>query len=348
MTKLKIVEFNPASRDHITNRLIKRYGWNPTVFTDGGKPKVDEKVISNLTYPEVPAILDYLLVDKLLGMLSEGKQAWLKKEMNGRIYGSVNTGGAVTGRCTHSNPNLAQVPKVGKPFGKECRSLFEPTKGMVLVGCDASGLELRCLAHYMARWDKGAYAKVILEGDIHSVNQQAAGLPTRDNAKTFIYGFLYGAGDRKIGSIIKGTEREGKKLRAKFLRNLPALGNLVTEVKKTAKERGWLRGLDGRRLHVRHMHAALNTLLQSAGALVMKMALVIADWLLQAEGLTPGVDYEFVLNIHDEMQAEVVPHKAEMVGEILASAIHAAGQFFNFRCPLAGEFKTGANWAETH
>ena len=161
-------------------------------------------------------------------------------------------------------------------------------------------------------------------------------------------GFLYGAGDEKLGSIVKGTQREGGKLRAKFLRNLPALGKLVNAVKSAAKERGWLRGLDGRQLHVRSQYAALNTLLQSAGALVMKMALVIADWHLQAEGLVPGVDYEFVLNIHDEMQAEVIPEKAEFVGEALASAIHAAGQYFNFRCPLAGEYKTGANWAETH
>lgn len=348
MTKLVKVEFNPASRDHIANRLIKLHGWKPRVLTETGKPKIDEKVISGLKFPEVPAILEYLLLDKLLGMVSEGKQAWLKKVVNGRIHGVVNTGGAVTGRCTHSHPNLAQVPKVGKPYGKECRGLFVPTEGMTMVGCDASGLEARCLAHYMARWDQGTYVNVILDGDIHTVNQKAAGLPTRDDAKPFFYGFLYGAGDKKLGSIVNGTEKEGRMLRAKFLRNLPALANLTTQVKKTAKERKWLRGLDGRRLHVRHQHAALNTLLQSAGALVMKMALVIADWLLQAEGLIPGTDYEFVLNVHDEYQLEVLPDKVEMVGEILASAIHAAGQFFNFRCPLAGEYKIGRNWAETH
>ncbi|MCD7896357.1 MAG: DNA polymerase [Planctomycetaceae bacterium] len=356
--KFKTVEFNPASRDHIANRLIHLHGWKPTEFTDGGKPKVDEKIISKLKYPEVPMILDYLLLDKRLGQLSEGDNAWLKLAREcgrtkqgrriARIHGSVNTGGAVTGRCTHAYPNLAQVPKVGSRFGKECRSLFIPSDGMTLVGCDASGLEARCLAHYMARWDKGEYVKVILEGDIHTVNQLAAGLPTRDSAKPFFYGFLYGAGDEKLGSIVGGSIQEGKKLRAKFLRGLPALRSLIDTVKATARERGYLRGLDGRKLHVWSLHAALNTLLQSAGALVMKLALVIADWLLQAEGLVPGLDYEFVLNIHDEFQAEVVPHLAEKVGECLASAIHAAGQFFNFRCPLAGEYKVGANWAETH
>ena len=346
--KFKTVEFNPASRDHIATCLIARHSWKPREFTDGGKPKVDEKIISKLKYPEVPMILDYLLLDKRLGQLSEGDNAWLKLERNARIHGSVNTGGAVTGRCTHSNPNLAQVPKVGSRFGRECRALFGPTEGMLLVGCDASGLEVRCLSHYMAKWDSGAYVKVILDGDIHSVNQKAAGLPTRDNAKTLLYGYMYGAGDAKLGSIVGGSVREGKKLRAAFLKNIPALGKLTETVKSVARERGWLRGLDGRKLHVRSSHAALNTLLQSAGALVMKAALIIADWYLQAEGLVPGRDYEVLLSIHDEYQLEVIPDKAEFVGEALASAIHAAGQFFNFRCPLDGEFKIGQNWAETH
>ena len=352
--KFKTVEFNPASRDHIANRLTTLRGWKPVELTDGGKPKVDEKIVSKLDYPEAPLILDYLLLDKRLGQLAEGEQAWLKLERNGRIHGAVNTGGAVTGRCTHASPNLAQVPRVGSKFGKECRSLFVPSGGMVMVGCDASGLELRCLSHYMAKWDGGAYGKIVVEGkssdgtDIHTANQKAAVLPNRDMAKTFIYGFLYGAGDAKLGSIVKGSEREGKRLRAAFLKAIPALGKLTEAVKKAAKERGWLRGLDGRRLHVRSQHAALNTLLQSAGALVMKAALVIADWLLQAEGLVPGVDYEFVLNIHDEFQVEALPAKAEQVGQILASAIQAAGAFFNFRCPLAGEYKIGGNWAETH
>lgn len=359
--KFKTVEFNPASRDHIANRLIALHGWKPTAFTDGGKPKVDEKIISKLSYPEVPYILDYLLLDKRLGQLSEGDNAWLKMaRLEGRtkqgrriarIHGSVNTCGAVTGRCTHAYPNLAQVPKVGTRYGKECRSLFIPSEGMVLVGCDAAALEIRCLAHYMARYDGGSYAKTAVEGkqadstDVHTVNQRAMGAPTRDAAKTKFYAYLYGAGDKALGN---GSVQEGKKLRNNLQRGLPALGKLVETVKKVARERGYLIGIDGRKLHVRSLHAALNTLLQSAGALVMKQALVIADWLLQAEGLVPGVDYEFVLNIHDEMQAEVLPQYAEKVGEIMASAIHGAGQYFNFRCPLAGEYKIGQNWAETH
>lgn len=352
--RTKTVEFNPASRAHIANRLMALHGWKPKEFTEKGAVKVDEAIISKLRFPEVPLILEYLLLDKRLGQLSEGNQAWLKLEKGGRIFGSVNTGGAVTGRCTHANPNLAQVPNMGSLYGKECRSLFMAGEGYKLVGCDAAGLELRCLAHYMARWDKGAYAKIILEGkkeegtDIHSMNQKAAGLPDRDTAKTFIYGYLYGAGDGKLGSIVKGSQATGAKLRAQFQKNIPALGKLTEGVKSVARKRGWLRGLDGRRLHVRSEHAALNTLLQSAGALVMKLALIISDWHLQAEGLVPGDDYEFVLNIHDEAQAEAKPQHAELVGQSLAEAIHAAGQYFNFQCPLAGEYRVGDNWAETH
>ena len=200
----------------------------------------------------------------------------------------------------------------------------------------------------MAKHDGGEYAKVILEGDIHSVNQSAAGLPTRDNAKTFIYAFLYGAGDAKLGSIVGKGRQAGAKLRSKFLAGLPALEKLVRGVKKRAAEKGYLIGLDGRKLHIRSDHAALNTLLQSAGALVMKKALVILDADLQAAGLVPGVHYEFLANVHDEWQIEVDEDKAEFVGKTAQAAIRKAGDYFGFRCPLDGEFKIGRNWAETH
>jgi len=349
VTTYKEVIFNPASRDHIANRLTALYGWNPKETTPNGKPKVDEEVLSGLDYPVIPTLLDYITVNKRLGQLSEGREAWLNAVAeDGRIHGSVRQNAAVTGRMTHSKPNMAQVPRVGSPYGAECRALFRVPEGRVLVGVDASGLELRCLAHYMALFDKGEYARVILEGDIHRVNQEAAGLPTRDNAKTFIYAFLYGAGDEKLGSIIGKGRQAGAKLRKQFLKKIPALEKLVAGVKAKAKERGRLRGLDGRKLHVRSQHAALNTLLQSAGALVMKQALVFADQDLQTEYGDPGVDYEFVANIHDEFQIEVVAPHPEIVGELCTRAIQKAGEHFKFRCPLAGEYKIGLNWADTH
>ena len=349
--KYKTVEFNPGSRNHIAKVLMKKYGWKPTVFTDKGQIQVDESIISNLPFPECPLILEYLTLDKRIGQLAEGNQAWLKHVRNGRIHGSVNTGGAVTGRCTHSNPNLAQVPAGSAAWGKECRSLFTASGGYVLVGCDAAALELRCLAHYMARWDDGEYGRVVDKGkkedgtDVHTVNYKAMGVEDRDKGKTKTYAYLYGAGDENLGD---GNPSLGRKRRRNLETNIPALGKLVPLVKSTAKRRGYLIGIDGRKLHVRYQHAAFNTLLQSAGAIVMKVALIIADWYLQAEGLVQGVHYEVVLSIHDEYQFEALPEKAEFVGQALASAIHAAGHLLNFRCPLSGEYKIGKNWSETH
>jgi len=186
----KTVMFNPRSRDHIANRLIALHGWVPEEFTDGGKPKVDEDVMKDLPYPEAPLLAEYLMVTKRLGQLSEGDNAWLKLVKKGKIHGSINPNGAVTGRATHSKPNISQVPASGSPYGEDCRALFGVPEGWIQVGADASGLELRCLAHFMARWDQGKYGEVLLNGDIHTENQKAAGLPTRANAKTFIYGFL--------------------------------------------------------------------------------------------------------------------------------------------------------------
>lgn len=353
-SKLKLVEFNPGSRQHIAKRLTALYGWKPRETTESGQAKVDEKVLSKLTYPTIPLLLDYLMVDKRLGQLMDGQNGWLKLVTPaGRIHGDVNTGGAVTGRMTHSRPNLAQVPASGSPFGKECRELFVVPAGFKLVGCDASGLELRMLAHFMGRYDGGAYGEVVVNGkkedgtDIHTVNQKAAGLPTRDDAKTFIYAFLYGAGDAKIGSIIKGSAETGKRLKERFLAGLPALGALKDALDEAAKK-GHILGLDKRRLFIRSAHAALNTLLQSAGALVMKQALVILDRSLQAQGLVPGVDYEFVLNIHDEFQIEVLEAHAAFVAELAKWSIAEAGRVFNLRCPLEGDASIGNNWAETH
>jgi DNA polymerase I len=338
----KKIPFNCGSRDEIAQRFKDKYGWEPTEFTPDGKPKMDESILSQLDFPEAAPLLEYLTVQKRIGQLAEGKEAWIKLERSGRIHGRVNTNGAVTGRCTHSKPNLAQVPAVRAVYGTECRELFTVPRGHKMVGCDASGLELRCLAHYMAKWDNGAYATELLEGDIHTANQTAAGLPTRDNAKTFIYAFLYGAGDAKIGSIIGKGQDAGRQLRENFLKKTPALKYLKEAVEK-ASSRGWLVGLDGRHLPIRSQHAALNTLLQSAGALVMKKAACFL-W----EGYRGVFPWKFVANIHDEWQIEVSEDNAPLIGSASVQAIKGSGEYFNFRCPLDGEFRIGNNWAETH
>lgn len=334
--------FNPGSRQQIAKRLIE-LGWKPKKWTEKGQVIVDEAVLAGVDIPEAKAIAEYLLIQKRVSQVS----SWLDcVQEDGRVHGKVFTNGAVTGRMTHNSPNMAQVPSSASPWGKECRDCWIVPKGYKLVGIDASGLELRMLAHYMGDED---YVRAVVEGrkedgtDIHTKNQIAAGLKTRDQAKTFIYAFLYGAGPAKIGSIVGGGEREGKKLTEAFLNNTPALQSLRTKVERAATK-GWLKGLDGRRLQIRSAHAALNTLLQGAGAIVMKKALVLLDRKIKAMKLKAYL----VVNVHDEWQLEVAEEDDEMVAAMGIQAIQQAGQKFNLKCPLDGEAKIGYTWGDTH
>ena len=354
LTKIKKVEFNPNSRDHVAQRL-KADGWIPKDFTPNGKPKIDETVLGGLQLPHCKELKEHFLISKRISQLAEGDNAWLKLEKSGRIFGNVNTNGAITGRCTHSFPNVSQVPAIYSPFGKECRELFKASNGKVLVGCDADGLELRALAGYLTKYDSGKYVKAAVEGssrkgtDIHSLNQKLLGLQSRDTAKTFFYAFIYGAGNEKLGKILGTTITGGKNARMKLLNGVDGLLRLTEAVKQAYRRRGHLIGLDGRRLYVRSEHSALNTLLQSAGAVLMKMALVLLDERLQFLGLDPGDDYEFVANIHDEFQIECKEKYAKrFIGPQAERAITRAGEYYEFGCPLSGTFKIGRNWAETH
>lgn len=343
--------FNPASRDHIADRLIKLFGWKPTQLTNTGKPVVDEETLRGLPYPPVPDLIQYLLIQKRIGQLAEGDNAWLKLVKKGKIHGSVNTGGTVGGRASHSYPNVGQVPATSSPYGAECRELFNAGQWPYLVGCDTSGLELRCLAHYMHPWDGGAYADLVVNGDVHTENQKAAGLPTRNNAKTFIYAWLYGGGDEKIGEIVGGTRREGKQLKERFIRAVPAVGKLRTAVEKKAAKTGFLTGLDGRRLPVRSAHSALNLLLQSAGAVICKMWLVEIEDILAAQGLRHGWDGDYcqVAWVHDEAEWAC---RTEAVRDAVTAAsleaIKRVGERLAFRCPLAAEAKQGYTWKDVH
>lgn len=348
-TPVKFFTFNPGSRDHIADRLINKYNWKPKELTPGGKPKIDETVLSKLKYPEAQRLTEFFLVQKRIGQIGEGDNAWLRKvnSKTGRIHGGVNTNGAVTGRATHSSPNLAQVPGCGAPYGPECRDLFIIPKGMKLVGIDASGLELRMLGHYMAQFDNGEYAKEVVNGDIHTANQKAAGLDSRDASKRFIYAFLYGAGPEKIAEVTgRKTKREGAKLKAEFLRKTPALAKLIDFTKAGAENRKYLVGLDGRRIHIRSAHAALNSLLQSAGAVVCKRWMVEFHRLLDKE--TDRLGAHQVAWIHDEIQVEVPEENAELVGRLAVQAIRLTGEVLNLAVPLDGEYNIGNSWKETH
>ena len=336
-TKVKFKEFNLGSRQQIGERLIM-LGWKPKKKTDKGHIIVDEKVLSEIkNIPEAELIKEFLMLQKRIAQVS----SWIEATReDGRVHGKVITNGTVTGRMSHQSPNMAQVPAVYSPYGKECRALWIANKGYKLVGVDASGLELRMLAHYMN--DK-EYTNEIINGDIHTANKTSAGLGSRDEAKTFIYAFIYGAGDKKIGSILGRSEADGRRVKEKFLRHTPSLRSLREKVDGVAKKR-WLRGLDQRKILIRHPHAALNTLLQGAGACVMKYALT----LLEEYVINKRIKAYPVVNVHDEFQYEVEESKTKEFGELAVQSIIQAGKDLKIRCPLDGEYKIGNNWAETH
>ena len=373
-TKVKLTEFNPNSRDHIA-RCLMRKGWEPIDFTDDGSPEVDESILSELSgvYPEAKPLSRYLLLQKRAGQLGEGKQAWLKLVKNGVIHAGYNTLGAVTRRATHSDPNIAQVPRVGSYFGAECRDLFwcgtlyDPKIDCLQLGADLSGIELRMLAHYMSRWDGGAYMRAVVEGksddetDVHSLNCKALGFEPkkvyiingksvkgRDIAKTFIYAFLYGAGAEKLGVVLGVSKAQAARIKEKFLKTLPALAKLIEAVKEKAAKSKSLVALDGGTLYVRSAHSALNTLLQSAGAIVAKVWIAEAMKLYEASGWEWGKDFIIRAWIHDELQFTVRKDIAEDFGRVTIQAIENAGSELSLRCPITGEYKTGRTWKDCH
>ena len=331
-------EFNLGSRKQIGQRL-QELGWKPNKFTPTGQAIVDESTLKKITHiKEAQLIADFLLYQKRLAQV----HSWIESvdKTDNRVHGSVICTGAITGRMAHRSPNMAQVPAVYSPYGKECRSCWTVPEGYKLVGIDASGLELRMLAHYMADEE---YINEIINGDIHTANQRFAGLKSRDEAKTFIYALVYGAGDEKIGRIIKGSRDAGKQLRERFLVSLPTLRTLKQRVDR-ASQKKYLKGLDGRKIIIRNRHSALNSLLQGGGAIVMKKALTLLDLDLKLN----TIDAKIVANIHDEWQIEVRESQADYVGRAGVQAIKDAGVYYKMRCPLDGEYKIGGSWYETH
>lgn len=341
-TKIKFPHFNLGSRKQIGEYLV-RFGWEPKSKTPTGQPVVDEGALEGSSIPEAQMIAEYLMLEKRIAMAA----SWIEAaDSNDRVHGHVDPSGAVTGRMTHSKPNLGQVTAPGKPFGAEMRQCWTVPKGYKLVGCDADALELRMLAHYMA--DK-TYIKTVDQGskddatDVHSVNQRAAGIATRDKAKTFIYAFLYGAGDAKIGSILGQGRASGAAAKKRFMDSLPALKSLRDRVEKAAAK-GYLKGLDGRQIEVRSAHAALNTLLQGAGAVYMKQVMVM----YYAKAKEEGLDFNQVSIVHDEINVEVREDQAPRLAEIMEEAFEAAGEHFNLRCPTKGNAKIGLTWYDVH
>ena len=334
--KDKIHVFNPASRKQIADRL-QGLGVKFTKKTEKGNIIIDDAVLNTIDLPEAKLLARYFLLQKRQGLVA----SWLKAEKNGRVHGRVITNGAVTGRMTHQSPNMAQIPSVKSEYGDVCRGMWTVEEGRRLVGADLSGIELRCLAHYMQDPD---YTNELLDGDIHTKNQQAAGLPTRDNAKTFIYATLYGAGPAKIGSIVGGGASEGQKLLDNFFKNVPKLGKLVEKVKRLFHKDGYITGLDSRALHVRSDHSALNTLLQSCGAIIAKQWCIEVDREIKLRRL----DAHLVAFVHDELQYDCSAKDAEEVGQICVDSAVKAGKILEFRVPVGAEYAVGRSWLDTH
>ena len=370
--KTKTIEFNPASTQQMAKRLITLHGWKPQAFTEKGRVQVTDAILRDLPWPEAQKCADYQVVKKTLAYLSEGKNAWLKLVKNGRLHGRVMATGSVTNRATHSTPNLAQVPKVDKAFGKECRSLFVAGGGVVpanykLIGCDASSLQLSIYAHYVARYDGGALAALCEDenGDPHEFMRKASGLYYRENQKTLTYATWFGAQHRKQGTIVLDDWRQahdngltkkpvpalskatslGKAVDTKMRRNMKGFVEITKSCTKDAS-RGYVTALDGRHIPVQQTRLALLTLLQGNEAVVMKNAYVLACEKLREE-INNRLAHP-MLWVHDEFQWACEPDQADVVGQALSECITEAGSKLGLRLKLGAKYKIGDTWAQTH
>ena len=338
-TKTKYIPFNIGSRQQIAERLME-LGWKPKQHTDKGNIIINEAVLDTIELPEAKKFSRFFLLQKRIAQI----KSWIEAcdDTDGRVHGRVMTLKTITGRMSHHSPNMAQIPAVRSPYGKECRDCWTVDNPYThsIVGTDASGLELRCLAHLM---NDATFTDILLTGDIHTHNMQMAGLTNRDQAKTFIYAFMYGAGASKIGQIVGAGAKEGQQLINKFLSSMPALKRVRDSVTKAANK-GMIKGIDGRLLHIRSPHSALNTLIQGAGAVVCKVWLI--NMIKRIRRI--GVDAKLVASIHDEYQFEVLNKDVKRFGQLTKDAMKDTEKQLHMKCPLDNEWKVGRTWAETH
>jgi DNA polymerase-1 len=335
--KDKVTEFNPSSRQQIADRLIN-LGWVPGDLTPTGQPKVDEKTLAKCRIPVAETLATYFMLQKRSALV----RSWVKACTDeGRVHCKYRTLGAITNRMSCVDPNLQQVPAVRVQYGKECRELFTAGQGNKLLDTDAAGLELRVLAHYM---NDDKFTKEVLEGDVHTANQKMAGLDNRDQAKTFIYALLYGAGDAKIGAVVNGSAKDGAELRARFMANMPAYKRLSEAVIRKGESEGKLKALDGRVLRVRSGHASLNTLIQGSSAVLMKKWFMYVDHYLRARKLKSKI----VAMIHDELVLESDEKDVDASTECVILSISQVNKAYNLRCKLECDVQVGNNWSEIH
>jgi DNA polymerase I-like protein with 3'-5' exonuclease and polymerase domains len=336
-TRLK--ELNPVSRDHIAWILSTHCDWQPSSLTNSGKAVIDETVLKDIGTDIALQFLTLLDLTKKLGMISEGVNAWQKLVTKSRIHHHCSVA-TQTFRAAHRAPNLAQVPS-----DERFRRLFTASPNLSMVGCDLAGVELRVLAHYLARWDGGRYAKVLLHGDIHQENADKIGV-SRKLVKTISYAFLYGAGDQKLGiSYDKQlspdkAKKKGKEIRKAYIDAIPGLEKLLEGVHK-ASARGYVQAIDKRRILVDSKHKSLNYLIQGSSAVLAKRWMVLTH-----ENLPPTARQ--LAFVHDELQFECEEKDVEDLKFLLELSAVQAGEYYKLRCPIAAESKSGATWADVH
>ena len=356
----KLIPFNPGSRQQLAARLIKKYGWAPKELTASGKPAMHEDILRDLSdiYPEAGAALEWNICNSRIAVLEDGPTGYFRlADKNGVLHGRCLHIGTVTHRCAHSKPNTGNVTSIRKPYGKELRSMFIPFRGYVQAGFDADGLELRMLAHYLAEFDGGRYAEAVLRGDKsqgtdpHSIHARAISevIPCdRDTGKTVTYALLYGAGDMRLGKTFGKGSQLGKRIRASMRKNINGLDPLMNKIAAEVGESGSILSLDGRRVGIRHSHAALNSLLQSAGATVMRWVPVVLESILPGFGITPGRDFLQTGHVHDEIQGSLRPGLEDNYTAAVEAAFNLVTEYLQLRVPVTGSVDFGASWKDTH
>lgn len=376
-TPVTRVQFSPSSREHVRKVLDQRHGWKPTKFTEKGTPQVDDEVLRALPWEECQKLADYFAALKIQGYVSTGRSSWLgsayEEGPEYRMHGRVNTIGTYSFRTSMSDPNMGQIPTRSAEWGHRCRRLFIARKLFKLAGYDGSALQLRLLAHYLYKWDRGTYAQVferdedphIFMQNLVGTDLMGEGAPGRGKGKTLNYAIVFGAGDERAGSTISpyATKTEKQRLGAEIKERAASLFGPLDSLKRALKERvedtHTLVGLDGRLAHVAKPHTALATLLQMAEAVVMHTSLIILDRDLQALGMVPGVDdtgtphpeladYEFCANVYDEAQADVLPKWTTDYQRLALECIPKAGRLYGLHCPLKADVKIGDSWVDTH
>jgi len=339
-TKLK--ELNPTSRDHIAWILSTHYDWQPSLLTNSGKAVIDETVLKDIGTDIALQFLTLLDLTKKLGMISEGVNAWQKLVTKSRIHHHCSVA-TQTFRAAHRSPNLAQVPS-----DERFRKLFTASPNLLMVGSDLAGIELRMLAHYLARWDGGRYAEVLLHGDIHQENANKIGV-SRKLVKTISYAFLYGAGDQKIGISYdkqlspEKAKKKGKEIRKAYVDAIPGLEKLLAAVHK-ASERGYVQGIDKRKILVDSKHKSLNYLIQGSSAILAKRWMLITNEHIKEMDLCCSQ----LAFVHDELQFECTQEHVDDLKSLLVLSAAEAGEYYKLRIPIAAESNSGLTWADTH